>query len=33
VKNSGQVIENLKSVGWQPSPDNCESIENIFELV
>ena len=33
VKNSGQVKENLKAVGWQPSPENCDRIEKIFELV
>ncbi|MBC8286910.1 MAG: aldo/keto reductase [Nitrospinae bacterium] len=32
VKNSAQVKENLKAVGWQPSPDNCEKIEKVFEL-
>jgi aryl-alcohol dehydrogenase-like predicted oxidoreductase len=32
VKNSGQDKENLKAVGWQPSPENCKSIEYIFEL-
>lgn len=32
VKNPGQVKENLQAVGWQPSPENCERIEKIFEL-
>jgi aryl-alcohol dehydrogenase-like predicted oxidoreductase len=32
VKNSKQVKENLRAVGWQPSPENYESIEKIFEL-
>ena len=30
VKNSSQVKENLKAVGWKPSSENCESIEKIF---
>ncbi len=32
VKNSEQVEENLKAVGWQPSQEHCEKIEKIFEL-
>ncbi len=32
VKNSDQVKENLKAVGWQPSPEHCEKIEKVFEL-
>jgi aryl-alcohol dehydrogenase-like predicted oxidoreductase len=31
VKNPNQVKENLKAVGWQPSLENCEKIEKIFE--
>ena len=30
VKNPGQVTENLQSIGWQPSKENCEKIEQIF---
>ena len=30
VKNSVQMEENLKSIGWQPSKENCEKIEQIF---
>lgn len=30
VKNSGQMEENLKAIGWQPSKGNCEKIEEIF---
>ena len=30
VKNSSQVKENLKAVGWIPSLENCESIEKVF---
>ncbi len=32
VKNPDQVKENLKAVGWQPSPEHCEKIEKVFEL-
>lgn len=31
VKNPNQVKENLKAVGWQPTPKNCKKIEKIFE--
>ena len=30
VKNPDQVEENLKAVGWEPSAENCERIEEIF---
>ncbi len=30
VKNPLQMEENLKSIGWQPSKENCEKIEQIF---
>jgi len=30
VKNSGQMEENLKAVGWEPSKENCEKMERIF---
>jgi len=30
VKNPAQMTENLKSIGWQPSKENCEKIEQIF---
>ena len=30
VKNQDQVEENLKAVGWEPSPEHCEKIEEIF---
>ena len=30
VKNPVQMKENLKSIGWQPSKENCEKIEQIF---
>ena len=30
VKNPVQMEENLKSIGWQPSKENCEKIEEIF---
>ena len=30
VKNPVQMEENLKSIGWQPSKENCEKIEQIF---
>ena len=30
VKNPDQVEENLKAVGWEPSAENCESMEKIF---
>jgi aryl-alcohol dehydrogenase-like predicted oxidoreductase len=33
VKNSAQVEENLKAVGWQPSIENKKKIEEIFALV
>jgi len=32
VKNSAQVEENLKAIGWQPSIDNDNNIEEIFAL-
>ena len=32
VKNAGQVEENIKAIGWQPSKENCEKIEEIFAL-
>ena len=32
VKNSAQVEENLKAVGWQPSIENDKKIEEIFAL-
>tara|TARA_B100000686_G_scaffold185359_1_gene192190 strand:- start:405 stop:1346 length:942 start_codon:yes stop_codon:yes gene_type:complete len=32
VKNSAQMEENLKAVGWKPSKENCEKIETIFSL-
>lgn len=32
VKNQDQVEENLKAVGWEPSPEHCEKIEEIFAL-
>jgi len=32
VKNAFQMEENLKSVGWQPSEENCKKIEEIFAL-
>ena len=32
VKNSAQMEENLKAIGWQPSKENCEKIETIFAL-
>ena len=33
VKNPVQMEENLKSIGWQPSKENCEKIEQIFSSV
>lgn len=30
VKNSSQVKENLKAIGWEPSQENCEKIEESF---
>jgi len=30
VKNPVHMEENLKSIGWQPSKENCEKIEQIF---
>ena len=30
VKNPAQMTENLQSIGWQPSKENCEKIEQIF---
>ena len=30
VKNPVQMEENLKSIGWQPSKENCEKIEQVF---
>ncbi|MEE3252707.1 MAG: aldo/keto reductase [Nitrospinota bacterium] len=32
VKNSSQMKENLKAIGWQPSKENCKKIEEIFAL-
>jgi aryl-alcohol dehydrogenase-like predicted oxidoreductase len=32
VKNSAQVEENLKAIGWQPSIENDKKIEEIFSL-
>ena len=32
VKNSAQVEENMKAVGWQPSIENDKKIEEIFAL-
>ena len=32
VKNSSQVEENLKAVGWKLSLENCERIEKIFTI-
>ena len=32
VKNAGQVEENIKAIGWQPSKENCKKIEEIFAL-
>ena len=32
VKNSAQVEENLKAIGWQPSIENDKKIEEIFAL-
>ena len=32
VKNSAQMEENLKATSWQPSKENCEKIETIFDL-
>ena len=32
VKNSSQMEENIKAIGWQPSKDNCKKIEEIFAL-
>ncbi len=32
VKNSAQMEENLKAIGWQPSQENCKKIEEIFAL-
>ena len=32
VKNSIQMQENLKAIGWQPSKGNCIKIEEIFVL-
>ena len=32
VKNSAQVDENLKAIGWQPSIENDKKIEVIFAL-
>jgi aryl-alcohol dehydrogenase-like predicted oxidoreductase len=32
VKNSNQVEENLKAVGWKPSLENCKRIEKVFKL-
>ena len=30
VKNPDQVEENLKAIGWEPSIEHCEKIEEIF---
>jgi len=30
VKNPDQVEENLKAIGWEPSLEHCEKIEEIF---
>jgi len=30
VKNSFQMQENLKAIGWKPSKENCKKIEEIF---
>ena len=30
VKNPVQMEENLKSIGWQPSKENCDKIDQIF---
>ena len=30
VKNSSQMEENLKAIGWKPSKENCKKIEEIF---
>ena len=30
VKNQVQMEENLQSIGWQPSKENCEKIEKVF---
>ena len=32
VKNSSQMKENIKAIGWQPSKENCKKIEEIFAL-
>ena len=32
VKNAGQMEENLKAIGWQPSKENFRKIEQIFAL-
>ena len=32
VKNSSQMEENIKAIGWQPSKENCKKIEEIFVL-
>jgi len=32
VKNSSQMEENLKAIGWKPSKENCKKIEEIFVL-
>ena len=32
VKNSSQMEENIKAIGWQPSKENCKKIEEIFAL-
>ena len=32
VKNSSQMEENLKAIGWKPSKENCRKIEEIFVL-
>ena len=31
-KNSSQMEENIKAIGWQPSKENCKKIEEIFAL-
>ncbi len=30
VKNAGQMEENIKAIGWQPSNENCEKIDKLF---
>ena len=30
VKNASQMEENLKAIGWEPSQENSERIEKIF---